>query len=212
MKKLFVCTGFFILSSSFFIRTSAQTFQFGTLTVQANYGLEVYTVAQHSANTYSNQSKDTTSGAACGSLTVGGEFGVTNWLGLGLNFKLDSYLHNSNVTQANGFESGICANAHFLRCCHLDMFGGINAGYSNLTLSFNDVENYQIYGSGTWFDLHGTIRVYFGRFGFNGTFYVPFINYPELTSNSNTFNEYILDSWKAHGFGFSFGFQYHFLK
>ena len=211
MKRLSVIA-LFIVGSSVFTVSNAQTFQFGSLVVSATYGLDVYSVKQHDVNTFSNQHKDTTSGAGCGALTILGEFGVTNWLGLGLNFKFDSYLHKSDITQANGFETGIAVNAHFLRKFHLDMFGGMDIGYSSLTVTANDGYNDQIYGSGLWYDFHGTTRVYFGKFGFSATMYLPFINYANLTSNNSTFNRYILAAWKANGFGINFGFQYRILQ
>jgi hypothetical protein len=209
MKKLFIATS--VLVSCFSLTSKAQTFQTGSLIVSAGYGFDIYSVKLHQVNNFSGQSKDTTSGAASGNFTLGGEFGVTKWLGLGLQLKFDSYLHNSNVSQAVGFEGGLIVNAHIIRHMHFDLLAGLNLGASSLTLTSNDGTNTQIYGSGSWVDIHFTARIYFGKFGLSATLYFPSINYT-ISSNNDLFNQYIDDSWKATGEGLNIGIQYHFLK
>jgi hypothetical protein len=95
---------------------------------------------------------------------------------------------------------------------HFDLLGGLNFGFSNITITSNDGYNDQLYGSGGWYDIHFTARVYIGRFGFGATLYFPGINYSTVTSNNSIYNQYFLASLKAHGEGFNFGVQYHFLK
>jgi hypothetical protein len=212
MKKVITLISIFVFGFS--ALSNAQSFQTGSLIVSLSYGFDVYSVRQHQVETYTtpSQSKDTTNGAACGNINLSGEYAVTKWLGLGLQLKYDSYLHRANILQANGFEGGVIVNGHFIRHTHFDMFGGMDLGISTLTITANDGYNDQVYGSGSWFDVHLTTRIYFGRFGINMTLYFPTINYPTLTSNNQTFNTYIIEAWHASGTGFNIGFQYHFLQ
>ena len=209
MKKLLIAAS--VLMLSFSSISKAQTFQTGSLIVSAGYGFDIYKVKLHQVNNYSNQTKDTTSGAASGNFNLGGEFGVTKWLGLGVQLKFDSYLHNSNVSQAGGFEGGLIVNAHIVRHLHFDLLAGLNLGASSLTVTSNDGSNTQIYGNGSWADIQFTARIYFGKFGVSATLYFPMINYT-LSSNNSLINEYLDDSWKATGEGLNFGIQYHFLR
>jgi len=218
MKKAITYIALFIFSFTLFTPCSAQTFQTGSLIVSAAYGFDVYSLREHEIETYTSPAgtKEVNSGAASGNINVGGEYGVTNWLGLGLQFKFDNYLHkdsgNTGIQSAYGFEYGAIINFHIVRHLHFDLLGGLDLGLSSLTLTSNDGYNDQIYGKGGWFDIHFTTRVYIGKFGFSATLYFPTINYPTLTSNNQTFNTYIIDSWHASGTGLNIGVQYHFLK
>lgn len=217
MKRASLCfISLFIFSFSIISNaqvSSEQSFQKGSLIASLSYGFDIDNVKLQEVNNYLTppQTINSTGKAGSGNLNLGGEYGVNNWLGLGLQFKLDSYLHSSNVSQANGFEGGIIVNAHIVRHKHFDFLAGLDIGASTLTLTLNDGFNDQVYGSGSWFDFHLTTRIYFGKFGINTTLYFPSINYT-ITTNNSTFNEYIADSWKASGFGFNIGIQYHFLQ
>jgi hypothetical protein len=191
--------------------SSSASFQSGSLIVSMNFGVDGYSLKQSQLNTYTGQTKDTTTGAASSNFSIGGEYGVVKWLGLGLQFKFDNYFHDNTLQSALGFESGLIINFHIIRHTHFDLLAGFNLGHSSLTIT-SIYNNYQIYGSGTWGDLHFTAREYIGRFGFSETLYFPDITYNALTSNIGLFNEFIIASWKATGEGFNFGVQYHFLK
>ncbi|HTA26482.1 MAG TPA: hypothetical protein VK809_01745 [Bacteroidia bacterium] len=214
MKKLLLGLSVSILGFSFFNPCSAQTFQSGSLIVSLTYGFDIYSTQYNQVNNYLSppQTISSTGGAASGNVNLGAEFGVTNWLGLGLQGKFDSYLHKSNFQSANGGEYGILINFHIIRHLHFDLLGGFDVGGSQLTLTSNDGTNDQVYGSGSWFDIHFTSRVYIGKFGFSATLYFPSINYSNLTSNVSGYNEFVIASLKAHGEGLNFGVQYHFLK
>jgi hypothetical protein len=207
MKKLLVLLG----SVAIIQQANAQSFQRGSLVISANCGIDANHLVQQQVNKYTNKTIDTTGGAASTNFNIGAEYGVTNWLGLGLQFKLDHYLHDTNVTSATGFEIGIIANLHIIRAQHFNLVAGIDLGYSNLVINLT-TDNYQIYGSGSWGDLHITPRLYFGRFGVNLNLYFPFINYPSLSTNVAEYNEYIDNSWKSSGFGLTAGIQYRIIK
>lgn len=213
MKKLFICLAFFSLGSSFLIpqHCGAQTFQFGSLIVSASIGADAYKLNQTQINNVAGTTKDTTTGAASSNFSLGGEFGVAKWLGLGLQFKYDNYFHDANIQSALGFESGLLINFHIFRHLHFDLLAGFNLGRSSLTIT-SIYFNYQVYGNGTWGDLHFTAREYIGRFGFSETLYFADITYNNLTDNAGLFNNYLIEAWKANGEGINIGVQYHFLK
>lgn len=215
MKKLLTGISFFTFSFSLINPCHAQTFQAGSLIVALNYGIDGYSTQFHDVNNYTGQTQNSTGGAASTNLNLGGEFGVLNWLGLGLQGKFDNYIHgkdSGSVASAYGYEIGAIVNFHIVRHLHFDLLAGLDLGYSNLTVTSNDGYDDQVYGSGSWVDLHFTARVYIGKFGFGATLYFPSINYSNLTSNNAGFNEYVLASFKAHGEGLNFGVQYHFLQ
>jgi hypothetical protein len=212
MRKLFIV---FSLCCFHFSLLSAQTFQRGSLIISLDYGFDIYSTQLHEVDNNNLTFQNKTSGAASTNLNLGGEFGVTNWLGLGLQGKVDDYIRGKDsggVASAYGFEIGAIVNFHIVRHLHFDLLAGLDLGYSNLTITSNDGYNDQVYGSGSWFDLHFTARVYIGKFGFGATLYFPIINYPNLTSNNAGFNEYVIASFKAHGEGVNLGIQYHFLR
>jgi len=220
MKKLVVIT-LFTLSSSLFTLCGAQSFQAGSLIAYGSFGLDIlhtsYTQTIQYLGANVGKTQTNTGGAATSTPQLGAEFGVTNWLGLGLAGQFDEYIHgkndtNSGVSSALAFEIGAIINFHIIRHTHFDLLAGFNIGYSNLTITSNNGTNDQIYGSGTWFDVHLTTRIYVGKFGFNITLVFPNMNYPKLTSNVTTYNEYVLSSFKLSGTGFNAGVQYHFLR
>jgi hypothetical protein len=178
----------------------------------------VYNVAYHYA-LKSNSSIDTTthSGAGSKSFGLGVEYGVLNWLGLGLCGKFDNYVTSKDAvtgTQptAGGGQLGAIINFHVLRKEHFNLVLGINGGYSHLTYKTNDYWGTEVYGDGSWMRFSITPRYYFGRFGIEASLNFPTINYPNMTTSSKTLNNYIVSSWKGSGTGFYFGIQYRFLN
>lgn len=211
MKKLL----FLLISLIILQQASAQSFQKGSLVVGFNYGIDGYLIKEHDVNKATNKSIDTTGGAAGTNLNLCVEYGLFKWLGVGLQFKLDNYFHDSTTTSDVGFEIGATVNAHIIRAQHFDLVAGVDLGFSNLTLNYADngvVSNFQVYGSGSWFDFHLTPRFYFGRFGLNLNLYLPEINYPNLTTNLSSVNESLAASWKGTGFGATIGLQYRILN
>ncbi len=218
MKKI-IAVSLLALSSSLFTISSAQSFQKGSLVAYGSFGIDVLrTSYTQSIDFYGfKNTQSSTGSAATSNPQIGAEYGVTNWLGLGLAGQFDEYIHgkndtNSGVSTAVAFEFGAIINFHIIRHTHFDLLAGFNAGYSNLTITSSNGTNDQIYGSGSWFDFHITSRIYISRFGFNITLVFPNMNYPNLTSNVSNYNQYILSSFKLSGEGINVGVQYHFLQ
>jgi hypothetical protein len=208
MKKILLL----LIAATFLQQTNAQSFERGSLVVSANYGIDGYKINEHNVNKANNGTQDTTTGAASKNFNLGVEYGLFKWLGVGLQGKLDNYYHDDNISDAIGFEIGVLINAHIIRVNHFDLLVGVNLGFSNLTIDY-PINNYQVYGSGGWSDFHITPRIYFGRFGINLNLYFPSISYPNLTTNVDTFNQYVSLSWKtASAFGATFGIQYRILN
>jgi|GEM_PF-972318 hypothetical protein len=216
MKKLILL----VVSILTLQQVNAQSFQAGSLVTSLDWGFDLYSVAQtYSLYNVPNSTSTKTSGAASTNWNLAGEFGVLNWLGLGVQLKLDNYVTSRDSTTgikptAIGFEGGIIANLHIIRHPHFNLLGGIDLGYSHLTYNTNDGFSDQVYGDGSWFDFHLTMRFYFGRFGLNFTGYSPVINYASLTSNNSNWSlgENVLASWKGKGGGINLGMQYRILN
>ncbi len=213
MKKLIFI---FCFAASF--ATNAQSFYKGALVADLTTGIDVYNVKYKYA-LRSNTSIDTTVTGSAGSRgpTIGLEYGVSKWLGLGLRAKIDNYYTEADkITgikpSVKGFEIGALVDFHMVRKEHFNFFAGMELGYSNLLYKTNDAFGTEIYGSGSWFNFHLTPRYYFGRFGIGISLNFPVINYPDMTTSSKTINSYIVSSWKATGFGANFGIQYRFLN
>lgn len=194
-----------------------KSFYKGALVTDLNFGFDAYAVHYHTEIKNTSYSHDTTDGAASHNWGIGAQYGVTNWLGLGLRAKFDNYY--TSVDKNTGYRSTVKGNEigaiidfHVVRGKVFNLALGIDAGRSGLKFWFNDPDNTRIYGSGSWFDLHITPRFYFGRFGISTTLYLPWISYSNMTTSSDVINDFLITKWKANGFGINFGVQYRFLK
>jgi hypothetical protein len=195
----------------------SQSFHKGALVFDANTGIDVYGVKYHYQLKNTNTTHDESNGAAAYNFNFGLEYGLFNWLGVGLRGKFDHYFTSQDSTThttptVKGYEIALLVNAHVVHTNHFDLPIGFDLGYSHLNYFENDISNNQIYGNGSYFNIHINPRFYIGRFGFNINTAVPFINYSNMTSNNAIYNQYILANWKAVGFSFGFGVQYRFLK
>ena len=200
-------------------QVKAQSFQKGSIVATINYGIDIYSVYQtYSAYNIPNSSSSKTSAAGSRNWNFEAEYGLLKWLGVGIHLKLDNYFTSKDTSTgytptAIGFEGGVLINAHLIRANHFDLVIGCNLGFSTLTYTA-DAFNDQIYGDGSWTDLHISPRFYFGRFGINLNFYDPVINYKSLTSNNSNWGlgETVLASWLGKGGGATIGIQYRFIN
>ena len=197
------------------VQAFSQSFYKGALIFDANVGIDAYAVKYHYQLKNTNQAKDQTSGAVSSNFNLGLEYGLSKWFGIGLRAKLDKFVtRKDSVTNttpaANGGELALILNAHVVHTNHFDLPIGIDFGYSHLNYYQNDIGNNQIYGNGSYFNLHINPRIYIKRFGFNFNVAIPFIHYSNMTSNNSVFNQYVLADWKAAGFSLGFGIQYRF--
>jgi hypothetical protein len=192
-----------------------KSFKQFTLVISADLGLDYTSVAQRYIDQSFNLQNSQSSNSAL-NYNVSAEFGVLKWLGLGALVQSETYFTQQNsVTETSpsisSYETGIVANIHLIRKKHIDWRFGGTYGFSHLNYDVNNGVNGQIYGQGSWADIHVSTRFYFGRFGLNYMLYMPFVNYSNLSSNnSNSGNQYTTTSWKAFGVGIEVGIQYRF--
>lgn len=210
MKKISVILLFTALTIQAY---SQKSFSGGSLIFSANYGIDGNIANQHYINPPENGGQTLNGTAPSSNLSIGAEYGLLNWLGLGIIGRFDNYYPESNdvthtTPSAGAVDLGGTVNLHILRMTHADILGGFDWGVSQFTYNVNDGLNTKAYGNGHWSDIHATARLYFGRLGFNLTLYVPTMTYNSLQNNSTQPGQYIVNYWKSTGYGASVGLQY----
>lgn len=213
MKKLLFVL-FFILYA---IILSAQSFHKGALVFDMKGAIDVYNTTYYYKE--KNSGRDTTleNKAANRNIAFGLEYGVLNKLGVGIRYNRAKYFadnDDSTKMAPNIYSNNISAqvNYHVLNGKIFNLVGGINIGYSSLTLISNDINRTEIYGSGMYFDVHVSPRLYIGRFGFQWDLGMPFINYTKLTTNNADVNSAILAKWKGLGYSIGTGISFRFFS
>ncbi|MBS1652957.1 MAG: hypothetical protein JSU07_13205 [Bacteroidetes bacterium] len=198
--------------------STAQSFDKKNLVVDLSFGLEAYAVSYNYKLHYNNSTiKDTTtkSGAVNRFGALGIEYGIHKRFGAGIRLKSNRYFTSKDANtgatpDASSFEANVQLNYHPLIFNHFDLVIGSDIGYSYLNYNTNDVMNNKIYGGGSYFNLYLNPRFVFKNFGLNARIFFPTVNYINLTSNNQTFNNYVIAAWKGTGFGMSIGLQYRF--
>jgi hypothetical protein len=195
-----------------------KSFYQGALVADANYGIDIYNVHYHYETKTTPVGKyDTYDKAGSKSFSLGAQYGVTNWFGVGLRGKFDNYIvSQDSVTKltpkVTGFEIGVVTDLHAIRAKHFDLSAGLDLGYSNFVYKANDPSGNELYGSGLWTNVHIVPRVYFGPVGFNIAINFATVQYKNMTFSSTTLNQYINPTWRGSGGGVTFGIQYRFFK
>ena len=184
------------------------------LIISLGIGGDAYTITEkYWVNGYPNLSYTATGGAGCATYPFSVEYGLSHLIGLGVEAKVDNYIikkdtFNNFQPTAIGLEYGIMVNFHLIRTHHLDFLLGLNLGGSNFTYTYDKFSD-QVYGTGTWADIHVRLRYYFGRLGIYGGVGFPTMNYSLSGNNSSaSLGQNILSTWKASGAAFSIGLQY----
>jgi hypothetical protein len=201
-------------------QAKAQSFDKNSLVLSADYGFNYYSLSQQVSHfNVANSLYNNTSAATSFSWNFSAEYGLFKWLGVGVLIKLDNYTTKTDSTTgvrgtAAGFETAGTLNIHLIRATNFNLLIGADAGYSHLTYNTNDGFNDQVYGNGSWLDVHATARFYFGRFGVNFTAYIPALNYSSFISTSSNWQsgEDVLAAWKGTGAGLNVGIQYRILN
>jgi hypothetical protein len=213
MKKL-IFVLFFILYA---IILSAQSFHKGALVLDMKGAIDVYNTKYTYELIQTGQDTTIENKAANRNISFGLEYGVLNKLGVGIRYNRAKYFaaaDDSTKQMPNIYSNNIMllVNYHVLNGKVFNLVGGINIGYSALNVITNNIYRDEIYGSGLYFDLHISPRVYIGRFGFQLDFGMPFVNYNKLTTNNANFNQNVLAKWKGLGYSIGMGMQFRFLS
>ncbi len=181
--------------------------------LNANFGI-YNTKAQDStqrAKGHVNEDKAVPYGFA-----LGLEYGVLNWLGIGLKGQAITYLTSKDsvsglTPSVKSKDIALVVNAHLLRKKRFDLVFGGDLGYSGIKFETHDNKLTVAKGGGLMYDLHLTPRLYFGNhFGmfFNLAYAGYGYNKLKVSDNVRTYTDHI--NLKASGVSYAIGFQVKF--
>lgn len=176
---------------------SEKSFEKGVSIIEPRIGLGLYKVTVTDTNNVSNHDS---AGAVL--YQAGYEYGILNWLGAGGKFNYSHYINNdSGSTQkGSGLDFAVLVRAHALRTKHIDMFAGLDFGYSHFALDANNGSGAYARAGGTYFGFNLNSRFYFGKmWGLNLFYNFDSYHYPHGIVSDNTTNTYEFD-WKAKSF------------
>lgn len=184
--------------------------------INVNMGTDGNVADQHYFSPPENAALTLNNTALASDYSMGAEYGLLDWLGVGAIMRVDNYYMQQNqLTQTiptqGAFNIGATANIHLLRWKHVDFLGGYDFGFSRLTVYANNSNNSSFTSGGHWSDIHITGRIYFGRFGANLTLFSPSMTYRNFKASNMGFGDYALNYWKSTGYGASIGLQYRVL-
>lgn len=208
MKKL-VCA---LLVCLVFDGSSQVSFEKKSIVIDLNANFGIYnTVGSDSTARATGKSKSDK--AAPYGFALGVEYGVLNWLGIGLKGQSCTYLTSTDsVTHtrpvAKAKDIMLVINAHFLRKKRVDLLAGFDIGYSGFKYSSNDVKHGIAKGGGLVYDFHLTPRIYFSdHFGmFMSLSYISY-SYPKLKihDDDRKYTDYL--KYTGSGINIAIGLQ-----
>ncbi len=181
--------------------------------INANFG--VYNTVGSDSTDRANGRVHNDKGAPYG-FALGFEYGVLNWLGVGLKGQTCTYLTSQDTvtkTRPTGKANDIMLvlNAHLLRKKHFDLLTGFDLGYSGFKYSNNDVKHGVAKGGGFVWNFHVQPRLYFGKhFGmYMNISYISYA-YPKLKLKDDDRSYTDRLKFKASGINVGIGFQFKF--
>ena len=210
MKIKILLLLFLCLSSVLF---SQKSFEKSRIVAGVNWDLGVYKTEAY-LNDFPTIKDD--DGAVSSITSVWGEYGVTNWLGIGLKIARSKYFtEKDSVTNiqptAASNDIGLQLSFHPVRTKKFDLPLVIVLGSSGFKRKSNDVTNTMASDVGTFYNLSINPRLFFGekaRFGMNLKIGLAGYTYNsmDISDNHNSLsNVYTLT---GKGVNFMFGFQY----
>lgn len=146
-----------------------KAFEKGNVCVGLGIGLGVYGTQLHATSTYGNVTveDDTTDGAISTIIPLTVEYGVTNWLGIGLRGAYSNYFtERDSITgykeKTTSFDADLMLNFHLIKSKRFDMPIVLTIGYSNFKIKNNDPINSMAKDNGMNFGIALNPRIYFG--------------------------------------------------
>src|ERR1700747_93375 len=91
MFKKLIFAAVLFASVKAFAQSPDRSFYKGALVIDLNTGLDIYAVKQHYEIKGTSYSKDTVNAAGSHGPNIGIQYGVLDWLGVGLKYKYDTY-------------------------------------------------------------------------------------------------------------------------
>lgn len=158
--------------------TQAQAFQKGNINFDVGLGFGIYGTSQTQTLKVSvagvpliDDVSDTTDGAASMIIPISFEYGVTDKIGVGVDFAYSNYFISDsdqvNTESVKAIDFGLKFNYHLLNSDRNDLFVGLGVGYSNMSWSFvekdptNPFESQSASGSGVYWTVGVTDRIFF---------------------------------------------------
>ena len=220
MKKIILSLLLIALSIGFINAQEDKAFHKGTITVDGSIGFVLYKTKSHTEQDEQywtgtsiatrRVKKDTTDAAGASIYALNGEYGVTDWLGIGFRFGYSNYIEGtqddsiynaSTLTyskvsykpKARSVDFGVNVNFHLVKGKRFDMPICLTMGYSNFKYSQNNPDT----DSSPAYDNSGAVakdnglnygillmpKIYFGKEQHVGlAFHVGYLgsNYPSL--------------------------------
>ncbi len=217
MKKIFILSAlsFFLLA-----KLSAQSFEKGSKVIDLRYEFGIYSTQSHDKVANTNSTGSAASKIFNGSF----EYGVLNWLGVGVKMQYDSYIASNDTIyhsppqateivkpSVGAFDMAAMVNVHLAKKDHFDLAFGANFGASFFHYHLNDAAASQANATGSWIDIHLTPRFYFGNhFGIHLNLGYASFNYPNVIAKSSAQSSINFSTLKGSGANFGIGFQYRF--
>lgn len=176
MKRIpfFFATAMLLMLSVTNIKTHAQAFQKGNWNIDVDLGLGIYatqTTTTIKANAFgfnfsdSNTDKD---GTASSIFRIGGEYGVSNKIGVGLKIGFSNYFideeDKDTVKSVKSTDFAVHVNYHLLNADKNDLFLTLGLGIANANWEYHDIQGAFLKsakGNGGYFTLGITDRIFF---------------------------------------------------
>ena len=194
---------------------SQASFEQKTKVIDINANFGVYNTVGSDSTERANGRVKNDKGAPYG-FALGFEYGVLNWLGVGLKGQMCTYLTSKDtatgatpVGKAN--DVMLVLNAHMVRAKRFDLLGGFDLGYSGFKFSSNDKNHSIAKGGGFVWNVHIQPRLYFSNhFGmYMNLSYISYA-YPKLKfkDDTRTYTDHL--KFNASGINVGIGFQVKF--
>lgn len=168
-------------------------FEKGSKVIEAGIGIGLYKTYVEDNKYPGVIDKDT---AGAGLYPISFEYGILDWLGCGGKFNYSNYIEDStgkaNGDSWRGIDFAATVRAHALRTRRIDLYAGIDFGFSNI--AFNSTGNSGVIarGNGSYFSFNLNSRFYFGdHFGMRLFYNFDNYNYPSVIAEDpfgNTFD------------------------
>jgi hypothetical protein len=245
MKKITLTLLLATFTLGFLSAQEDKAFHKGTITFDPSIGFAIYGTKSHSEHDHDYWTgtsiatkrvvEDTTDGAGSSIYGLNVEYGVTNWLGIGVRFAYSNYIEETQhdtvysfsgmqtytyKPKARSVDFGINVNFHLVKGKRFDMPLCLTLGYSNFKLSNNnpdtDISSYDNSGgvakdNGFNYGILLMPKIYFGKTQHVGiAFHLGYMgyNYPSIKFSNNVdsnLNDNDNSSYRLKGNGFNIG-------
>lgn len=191
MRKLTLLLLIAILAFNY--TASAQAFQKGNKNLDIGVGFGIYGTSQKTTTTFNGITitDSESDGAVSTIIPVSFEYGVSDKIGLGVEFAYNNYVINDSdkvvLNKVASVDFGFKMNYHLLSSDKNDLFIGLGVGFSSMSIDYVTSANQFIdgvSGSGIYFSFGLTDRIFFSdNFGILFNLGYRGYNYSKLTAD-----------------------------